>query len=95
VVVLASAIVASTASEPLRSYAEWIAVNLGCAFTSWTGGAAARLLANTSIAFTTLAVLLITLKSFSSIFAIAIGLVFALGALGAALVQLRHARVPA
>jgi hypothetical protein len=97
-VVIASAIAASTALEPLRSYAEWtlmVAVNLGYALACWRGGAAARLLGNTAILFTTLAVVLITLRSLSSIFAIAIGLVFAVGALLAALLQLRQARVPA
>jgi hypothetical protein len=98
VVIVASAIAASTALEPLRSFAEWTlmaAVNLGYALTCWGAGAAARLLGNTAIGFTTLAVVLITLRSFSGIVAIAIGLVFALGALVAALLQLRQARVPA
>ena len=79
-VVVASAIAASTALEPLRSNAEWtlmVAVNLGYALACWRGGAAARLLGNTAIGFTTLAVVLITLRAFSSIIAIAIGLVFA------------------
>lgn len=99
VVVLASAIVAaSTSQEPLHAYAEWtlmVAVNLGYALTSWTGGAAARLLANTAVAFTVLALVLITLKAFSSIIVIAIGLVFAVGALFAALLHLREARASA
>ena len=98
VVIVASAIAASTALEPLRSFAEWTlmaAVNLGYALTCWRAGAAARLLGNAAIGFTTLAVVLIALRAFSSIIAIAIGLVFALGALVAALLQLRQARVPA
>lgn len=96
VIVLASAIVAATTPpEPMRSYAEWtlmVAVNLGYALTSWQGGSAARLLASTAIGFTTIGLVLVTLKSFSSIFASAIGLVFAVGALFAALLQLQQAR---
>jgi hypothetical protein len=96
VIVLASAIVAATTPpEPMRSYAEWtlmVAVNLGCALTSWQGGSAARLLANTAIGFTTIGLVLVTLKSFSSIFASAMGLLFAVGALFAALLQLQQAR---
>ena len=97
-VVAASAIAASTAIEPLRTYAEWtlmVAVNLGYALTSWRGGAAARVLANTAILFTTLAVVLIALRAFSSIIALAIGLVFAVGALFAALLQVRQFRARA
>lgn len=95
-VVIASTIAASTAPEPLRSYAEWtlmVAVNLGYALTCWRGGAAARLLGDTAIGFASIAVELIALRFFSSIFAIAIGLVFAAGALLAALLQVR--RIPA
>ena len=95
VVIIASAIAASTALEPLRSFAEWTlmaAVNLGYALTCRRADAA-RLLSSTAIAFTTLAVVLIALRSFSSIVAMAIGLVFALGALVAALLQLQQARV--
>ena len=94
VIVVASAIAASIAPEPLRSVAEWtlmVAVNLGYALIGWRDGAAARLLSNTAIGFTTLAVVLITLRAFSSIIAIAIGLVFAMGGFVAALVQLRQA----
>ncbi len=93
VVVIASAIVAtSTPQEPLRSYAEWtlmVAVNLGYALASWRGGGAARSLATLATAATVLALALIALKAFSSIVALAIGLVFAVGALLAALVQVR------
>jgi hypothetical protein len=41
---------------------------------------------------TTLAVVLIALKAFSSIIAIAIGLVFAIGSLFAAVIQVRQRR---
>jgi hypothetical protein len=95
VVIVASAIAAATALEPLRSFAEWTlmaAVNLGYALTCWRAGAAARLLGNTAIGFTTIAVVLVTLRSFSSIIVIAVGLVFAVGALFAALLQFRPAR---
>ncbi|HJW48203.1 MAG TPA: hypothetical protein VJ726_02165 [Candidatus Limnocylindria bacterium] len=98
VVIVASAIAASTALESLRSFAEWTlmaAVNLGYALTCWRGGAAARLLGYTAIGFTTLAVVLIVLRAFSGIIAMAIGLVFAVGALLAALLQVRQTRVPA
>jgi len=92
VIVIASAIVAaSTPPEPLRSYAEWtlmVAVNLGYALTSWQGGAA-RSLATLAIAATILALALSALKAFSGIVALEIGLVFAVGALLAAFVQVR------
>ena len=94
-VVLVSAVVASTAQEPLHAYAEWtlmVAVNLGYALASWTGGASARLLGSAAVVATTLAVVLITLKAFSSIIVIAIGLVFAIGSLFAAVIQVRQRR---
>ena len=90
--VVASAIAALTATEPLRTYAEWtlmVAANLGYALTSWRDGAAARSLATTAIVATTIAVALITLKSFGSIVVIAIGLVFAIGALFATLLPIQ------
>jgi len=91
-VVVASAIAASTAIEPLRIYAEWslmVAVNLGYSLTSWRDSAAARSLATMAIVATTVAVALIALKSFASIIVVAIGLVFAMGALFAALLPTR------
>jgi len=97
-VVIASAVAASISSEPVRTYGEWtlmVGVNLGYALHSWRGGPAARLLANTAIGFTTLAVVLIWLRAFSSIISMAIGLVFAFGALFAALLEQQQARVRA
>lgn len=90
VVIGAAIVAASTPPEPLRSYAEWtlmVAVNFGYALTSWLVGGTARSLATIAIAATVLALALITLKSFSSIIVIAIGLVFAVGTLFIALVQ--------
>ena len=97
-VVLASAVVAWTSQEPLHAYAEWtlmVAVNLGYALTAWTGGASARFLSVAAVVATTLAVVLITLKAFSSIIVIAIGLVFAIGSLFAALLHLWQFRAQA
>jgi hypothetical protein len=92
-VVVASAIAALMAIEPLRAYAEWtlmVAVNIGYALTAWRGGAAARSLATMAIVATTVAVALIALKSFASIVVVAIALVFAIGALFASLLPTRE-----
>jgi hypothetical protein len=91
--VIAATIVAAAA--PLNAYAEWtlmVAVNLGYALASWRGGIAGRSLAMIAIAATTLSVALVLLKTFISIIAVAVGLVFAVGALLAALLQMRQAR---
>jgi predicted hotdog family 3-hydroxylacyl-ACP dehydratase len=95
-VVMAAAIVAAV--TPLNAYAEWtlmVAANLGFALVSWRGGAVARSLATVAIVATTLSIALVMLKAFISIIAIAIGLVFALGALFAAALQLRQSRASA
>jgi hypothetical protein len=95
-VVMAAAIVAAV--TPLNAYAEWtlmVAVNLGFALVSWRGGVVARSVAAVAIVATTLSIALVMLKTFISIIAIAIGLVFALGALFAAALQLRQSRASA
>jgi hypothetical protein len=97
-VVVASAIAASTAIEPVRSYAEWtlmVAVNLGYALTCSRAGVAARALAIMAVVGTVLAIALILLKSFASIIVLTIALVFAIGALFGALLQVRQFRAHA
>jgi len=96
ILVIAAAIVA--ALTPLNAYAEWtlmVTVNLGYALVSWRGGNTARLLAMIAIVATTLSIALVTLRTFLSIIAIAIGLVFSVGALLGAVLQARQARAGA
>lgn len=72
-----------------------VAVNFGYALTAWTAGAAARSPETMAIVATPLALVLIALKSFSSIIVIAIGMVVAVGALFIALLQPRPVRARA
>jgi hypothetical protein len=97
-VVIASGVAATAASTPLNAYAEWTlmtAVNIGYALASWRGGLTAHSLATMAIAATALSIGLVLIRTFFSIIVIAIGLVFAIGALFAALLEGRQSRARA